>query len=1374
MSSKTNMRKCAVISANLLPPTCASVYNTNKMSVIAPKENVIYVEKKEFLEIRYLRFSENYGKNIDTSRRYIHVGGARNLWRTQREWINKVGDKRLVAKGNNFMFKGISQCNKQIKGIRGPSLPSNVLPPLKFRSHNDAIKADKSEYRCELPEDDPTRDLTETDFGEIPQYFQYLKNEYIDPAVKEFCYDAFLSDSDNEQLIVEFKRKLGLGTKYVTQSADPTDFTTVPTDVVHHPEPIPIYQDDSVTSKEFVSTEPNTEPNPFAEPNTVYPPPPNSEGKPIKSNGFFSELSELPTHIHDFLTNTTEKLDSVHSTFENLTSYVSNAFSKLLDNTVSAYNITQLASTIVNLIYDVSNYELYSLPILIFKVGHSLANMFLTYLPKVFPAVITKVNFQSQSFTSIPSHLYKFLSTFTNANAIIHAGRFANAINQLKIGMTNVKLFASWVYSHMPKFLTDLIEYFLPSPKTFDTRYKEFVGRIVACHDSMTMRRAIPQAELDHLISEIHFFDTFLLAPNDDYKFHSPNYRYFRNYLSKIHFYINAYTNFNTPRKCPFAIVFTGESRAGKTVLMSHISNTLARIYEWNGPVMYVRNPGCETYDGYSSDTMVVAFDDWLQSTEYDDVPEFFSLVTKQHYIVPMAAIDDPMVGIKGTLCLSPFVMACTNVENLDAVSTKINSPMALAARINLRVHVTRVSDSYDMSGNFKHHSYRVYGKDGKLDTKSICFEQLMEKIVKMNEAHLKTQDGIDMMLDQQETLIDKLKKMRSQGSFSSLLYTSISAITDLYLYSAVGTFLNNLSKRYKDYTEPIYNQPKGYYALKFVAAFALVLGAVSYFKKTAVLTNAVHNYTRADTLMCQLSLMHNLNEYDNNSLCYYSAKLSVAQMDVNKFSQNTVRIISDLAALSDDINKDKIVKFMQRHEKKLFAEFISESVKPKTYSKEELSNLRGRADKAYFDRYAELQFSESRNIDDKNYRRPHTVTESQNSESRTIDDKNYRRPFTVTESQYSESRNIDDKNYRRPFTVTESRSLDDKNYRRPQTRTENADICGSSHTDIEAREQSCADPLDVMKHSKFNSPFFKSQEILQKVFPDFIDNIDSIDHIVNYTSEGTHDPMAVTVSHELVKKVIPVSLLCSDTTSFFAGPVTPVNYVNAIPIAPQVYLMPKHLFYGLDGQFITNTRDRLYRLVFRINGVNHSVDFTPSRYHPLLNSSGQPTIDGVLYDLSSTSVPAVRPQLDQFICDKDLSKINNGDHATMIGHSLSSGQPLPYGKTFTIKPLKSTITYEHAPNLNFTLASGFIYDAATISGDCGSPIVIHNPQIPTKLIGIHVLGSAMDTTGGATFVTQEMLRRSLPKAVNNSKIQPLDVSFRVTSESEKLRSFTK
>jgi hypothetical protein len=370
------------------------------------------------------------------------------------------------------------------------------------------------------------------------------------------------------------------------------------------------------------------------------------------------------------------------------------------------------------------------------------------------------------------------------------------------------------------------------------------------------------------------------------------------------------------------------------------------------------------------------------------------------------------------------------------------------------------------------------------------------------------------------------------------------------------------------------------------------------------------------------------------------------------------------------------------------------------------------------------------------------TITAMRNkfiTESRTFEEKSQHRKQTKTES-----RTFEEKSQMRKPTTTESRTFEEKSIaRKQQTQTESFP--------------------NVMQHSKIQtSPFYSDQRIYNDIFKQLVENNPAsdelLDELLTHKSEGCNDPAANMVVETLIDRVIPCVLTLSDTSKFFVPPTDIINFVNAIPIDNSRYLMPRHFFYSKEGTMIRSTATQVYRIIMNIDGINHPIDFDPARLTIIKTNSGYNT-DAILYDVSRTSVPPGKANLSKFINDKDLSLIRPGDVGVMIGNTIIKNQPQKFHKTFTLTPLTKQLTYNHAPNCNFTVYTGISYAAATAKGDCGAPIILHKAGLNNKIIGIHSYGHETDLDGGGMIVTQEMLLRALPERPIMT-IKELDVTF--------------
>jgi len=135
-------------------------------------------------------------------------------------------------------------------------------------------------------------------------------------------------------------------------------------------------------------------------------------------------------------------------------------------------------------------------------------------------------------------------------------------------------------------------------------------------------------------------------------------------------------------RECrpePYCIGIVGGTDIGK----SHFVKALAAILapsNWNrNNLVYSRTAGLEFWDGYTGEFATV-YDDFGQVVESGDFAELFSVVNNVPYIPPMASLDNPRVGIKGTHFSSQLVVLTSN-SHFPPCANEIRTPAALERR---------------------------------------------------------------------------------------------------------------------------------------------------------------------------------------------------------------------------------------------------------------------------------------------------------------------------------------------------------------------------------------------------------------------------------------------------------------------------------------------------------------------------------------------------------------------------------------------------------------------------------------------------------------------------------------------------------------------
>lgn len=166
----------------------------------------------------------------------------------------------------------------------------------------------------------------------------------------------------------------------------------------------------------------------------------------------------------------------------------------------------------------------------------------------------------------------------------------------------------------------------------------------------------------------------------------------------------------------PFAILLHGAPRTGK----SQVAKKIARhIEEWakdeslmNDPVFsHMARPGVYAYqsqlaymDGYQQQGVVVVDELGAQADGSDLLP-FYSLVSSNTYVCPMASLENPIVGKKGTTFTSHTVIACSNSSSFSHLANTYFNPEAIDGRFIFKVEVIPTGPQMP---DFSHLRFRV------------------------------------------------------------------------------------------------------------------------------------------------------------------------------------------------------------------------------------------------------------------------------------------------------------------------------------------------------------------------------------------------------------------------------------------------------------------------------------------------------------------------------------------------------------------------------------------------------------------------------------------------------------------------------------------
>lgn len=169
----------------------------------------------------------------------------------------------------------------------------------------------------------------------------------------------------------------------------------------------------------------------------------------------------------------------------------------------------------------------------------------------------------------------------------------------------------------------------------------------------------------------------------------------------------NAGLTYKTSRPRPLGIMIRGPTSIGKSTIVNVLGKILAvaakKEYSY-----YPRTTGTENWDGYTGQYMVL-YDDFGQSTDFEEVPEIFSVISTNPFLPPMASLDNPSIGIKGTFMTSEVVIATTNLDNFRALDRVIHSPEALSSRFPISIRMEWINQNdHNPKGDYSHAKFEL------------------------------------------------------------------------------------------------------------------------------------------------------------------------------------------------------------------------------------------------------------------------------------------------------------------------------------------------------------------------------------------------------------------------------------------------------------------------------------------------------------------------------------------------------------------------------------------------------------------------------------------------------------------------------------------
>jgi hypothetical protein len=240
--------------------------------------------------------------------------------------------------------------------------------------------------------------------------------------------------------------------------------------------------------------------------------------------------------------------------------------------------------------------------------------------------------------------------------------------------------------------------------------------------------------------------------------------------------------------------------------------------------------------------------------------------------------------------------------------------------------------------------------------------------------------------------------------------------------------------------------------------------------------------------------------------------------------------------------------------------------------------------------------------------------------------------------------------------------------------------------------------------------------------------------------AEGTCDPTADSLVVDVVRGRQVYAALYDRRTG-------KVNNMCGLFIGGRYVVFPNHLFVASDGKCV----EEHSRFVLTTDQAVFEQMFESGRVTRLKTKDGRDK-DVSVYECT-LQVRAFRDIRHHFISENDLTYIPNWAEAALNKFNMGEHER-------QLVNITNVTNQMYNVNMNmspYTLYRGFQYDAITVSGDCGSILVIYNTRIVGKILGIHVAGERNRHHGYSDLITKEMLDEFNPRVQPRTKPNIVD-----------------
>ncbi|APQ44498.1 polyprotein [Basavirus sp.] len=202
---------------------------------------------------------------------------------------------------------------------------------------------------------------------------------------------------------------------------------------------------------------------------------------------------------------------------------------------------------------------------------------------------------------------------------------------------------------------------------------------------------------ISELINESHKLRFSIKSPNIGNQF-------VRNLVSMLEILaiLENYRRETASRRYPFAIHIAGEPGLGKSLMASRF---LRDVFECGERDIYTRPVSSDYWDGYINQP-VIFYDEFLigdKQSRLQQAKEILELISTKTFKPPLASVDDPSVGLKGTRAEPIGVLTTNNicyekVESIDQTALQRRREFVIKVLVNPEYEHRVVNNKVDLN----------------------------------------------------------------------------------------------------------------------------------------------------------------------------------------------------------------------------------------------------------------------------------------------------------------------------------------------------------------------------------------------------------------------------------------------------------------------------------------------------------------------------------------------------------------------------------------------------------------------------------------------------------------------------------------------------